>query len=467
MRALQSVVHTPLAKKANQPKAEEKKVDLLNPFADATALSESLVDDCKEVFSLLKKMAPSVVFFGGARIKEHDPIYSLSRQIGAMLKRAGVPVKTGAGPGAMESVVRGHIEADKGSANGIFRPLVGGVSSEAPVEDVRTQGINMNLPHEDELNPYIEVGTRLDNLAYRKVGLYSNVRGIVNLPGGYGTMDEMFEVWAKAAEGKHSDPMYAVGTDFFSPILDAIHQVAVKDRALISEEDFKLLKVVDSADELLQGLATAENVKGFEQCPDEMVEKLTGEVSTAIKTLESLEPAVTFIGGSRLSDDDWTCQAAHRMSCELAREGIPVRVGGTQALARAVASGVAGGDPNGEAQGFLRHANAEPMEGLNILQRFDHSSTTNQLIGLRSKAVVALPGGLGTLDELFGVLTQIQTGNLPDIPVVLVGKEYWEPIFAAMKKNMLSEVRQTISPEDLDRVLITDSPKEALRELGV
>ncbi len=99
------------------------------------------------------------------------------------------------------------------------------------------------------------------------------------------------------------------------------------------------------------------------------------------------------------------------------------------------------------------------------MQQVDDRSTFHQLMALKAQAVVALPGGLGTLDELFTILTQIQTGKLPEMPVVLVGKEYWEPIFETLRQQMLGDQRQTISPEDLERVVMTDKPAEVFRTI--
>lgn len=416
--------------------------------------------DIHRVFTMLKTVPPSVVLFGGARHKEGSPIYELAREIGRKFGVHGVPVKSGAGPGAMESVVRGQLEAAQLPKTPAPK-LTHGVSPAANPDDARTQGINMTLPHEPELNPYIEVGTRTEFLPYRKVGLYENVRGMVAVPGGYGTLDELFEVWARGARGRHNDPMVAVQRDFFKPIFQTLHQVACKDRKLISPREFGLVQLADTSDEVVEEILKAKNVRGFEEDPEVMEARLVEELTRALQTLDKLEPAVTFIGGSRLAADDWTLAAGQQVAKGLAKAGLPVRVGGTDAVARAVSAGVREADPAANAQGFLSFSNQQQVDGLDVLQQVEDSATFGQIISLKSRALVALPGGLGTLDELFSVLTQIQTGNMPSMPVVLVGKEYWQPLFDTIGKQMLGE-NPCISPEDLKRVIITDDPKEVL-----
>ena len=77
-----------------------------------------------------------------------------------------------------------------------------------------------------------------------------------------------------------------------------------------------------------------------------------------------------------------------------------------------------------------------------------------------SYAFIAMPGGFGTLDEIFETATQIQTGKIQQFPLVLMGRDYWEPLVAFMRERLVSE--RTVEPEDVDRFIVTDSPEEAV-----
>ena len=431
-------------------------------------LRRTFMEDIQRGFELLKKLPPAISFFGGARIKPDDPYYALSKEIGRRLAESGVPPRTGGGPGIMSSVPEGYKEGlQRAPADhpAHFHPVISGFSEQAAKEDHRTQGFNIVLPHEQALNPAIDVSEELQLFPYRKLALYENVRGVVTFPGGFGTLDELFEVWSLAARGHHNDPLAAVGVEFWGPILDAVERVAVKDRALISPDDFARMKLTDDVDALMNHLGDAHGVRGFEGDPDQLAAQLSQEISDAIDVLDDLPEAVTFIGGRGLAADDAACQAARAAAEALTRAGVPLRVGGLGAPAAAVAQGARAADAGAEVQGFIIEAEdgGKRLDGVKVHMSVMHPITHKQLVGRRNQAFVALPGGLGGLDELFTVLCQVQTGKLPRMPLVLVGKDYWQPILDAIRAQMLSGSRQTIAPGDLELVTVTDDPDEITR----
>jgi uncharacterized protein (TIGR00730 family) len=94
---------------------------------------------------------------------------------------------------------------------------------------------------------------------------------------------------------------------------------------------------------------------------------------------------------------------------------------------------------------------------------FDHFSVRKTLLIKYSYAFIAMPGGYGTLDELFETLTLIQTGKIQDFPLVLMGREFWQPMLEFFKNRLLAD--HTVDPGDVDRILVTDSPAEAVESI--
>jgi uncharacterized protein (TIGR00730 family) len=455
-------------------------------------LREAMLSDIGAVFDLLMKLPPAVTFFGGARIKADDPYYKIGADIGALLSTTGAPIRTGAGPGIMTAGPEGYKAAlkENGKRNGdvdgaakaaasgrpvddalAFHPIVAGMTNAgaaATVDATKTQGFRIKLPFEQDWSDAIDVGAEAQLFPYRKLALYENCRGVAVFPGGYGTLDELFEVWALGEAGSFHKPKAAVGADFWNAILDPIAKVAVagkRGRDLIPASEWAKLKVTDDPKELVAHFASATSTKVFEQPPLQRAQKLAREIDESIAVLDRLPPSVTFLGGRRLDDHDPTLKTATAMARALAKDGVPLRVGSSGVVADAVCAGAGQGDDKALVQGVVHGRMVDQQRALSNLrvhQSVDDLVTHKEIVGRRSQAFVALPGGLNTLGEVFSVLTQIQTGHLPKIPVVLVGKDYWQPIFDALKKTMLTPERKTIAPEDLDLVTITDDPAEAL-----
>ncbi len=452
-------------------------------------LREAMLDDLRLVYDLLQKLPPAITFFGGARIKEGDPYYAISQEIGALLAKNGDSLRTGAGPGIMTAGPEGYKQAlsststktpatstsTKASAKEpqtaalppevALHPLVAGM-----VEATKTQGFRIKLPFEQEWSDAIDVGAEAKLFPYRKLSLYENCKGVAVFPGGYGTLDELFEVMALGAHQQFSKPLAAVGVEFWKAVLDPIEQAAVKDRALIPPDEWARLKLTDDPQALLAHFAASPSTKTWEKDPAKRAQKLSNEIEESIHVLDRLPTAVTFLGGRRLDDNDHALGTAKALASLLTQMDVPVRVGSAGVVAEAVCDGVAAVDTDAIVQGVLLSergvvdagAKARDLPNLQVHQKVDELITHKEIVGRRAQAFVALPGGLNTLGEVFSVLTQIQTGHLPKIPVVLVGKDFWQPIFDALKAKMLAPERKTISPEDLDLVVITDDPAEAL-----
>ena len=176
-------------------------------------------------FRALHFTGPCVTVFGSARFPEGHEHYETARKVGAELARAGFTVMTGGGPGVMEAANRGAKEA-------------GG----------RSLGCNIELPFEQSPNPYLDRWITFRYFFVRKVMLLKYSYAFVVLPGGFGTMDELFETLTLIQTGKIQDfPLVLVGRDYWEPLLGFVRGLA--DQGTIGRDDLDLLPVTDSVEE--------------------------------------------------------------------------------------------------------------------------------------------------------------------------------------------------------------------------
>jgi len=167
-------------------------------------------------------VGPCVTVFGSARLGPDDPSYELGRRTGALLAEAGFTVMTGGGPGLMEAANRGAREA-------------GG----------RSIGCNILLPHEQLTNPYVDLAVTFRHFFIRKVMLVKYSCGFVALPGGFGTLDELFEAATLIQTGMIADfPIVLLGTDFWKPVVDALRD-DLAARHTIEPTDLRHLHLTD------------------------------------------------------------------------------------------------------------------------------------------------------------------------------------------------------------------------------
>ena len=178
-------------------------------------------------YRALHFVGPCVTVFGSARIKPDDPHYELARKMGAAIARLGFTVMTGGGPGIMEAANRGAKE-------------VGG----------RSVGCNIELPFEQVSNMYLDRCVRLHYFFVRKALLVKYSYAFVVMPGGVGTLDELFEALALIQNEKIKDfPVVIMGTDYWRQLIGFIEQMA--ERGKISPSDLKLIFATDSVEEAI------------------------------------------------------------------------------------------------------------------------------------------------------------------------------------------------------------------------
>ena len=172
---------------------------------------------------------PAVSIFGSARIAEETPTYEAARRTARLFAEAGLAVVTGGGPGVMEAANRGAREG-------------GGLSV----------GFNILLPHEQGLNPYCDIAVTFKHFYARKTMFVKAAEGYVIFPGGFGTLDELFEALTLIQTGKIGTfPVVLFDSDYWGEMLDWVRGEALAD-GLVSPGDLDLLMVTDEPEEAVE-----------------------------------------------------------------------------------------------------------------------------------------------------------------------------------------------------------------------
>lgn len=180
-------------------------------------------------FRALHFVGPCVTVFGSARFGEGHFYYEMAREVGARIAAQGYTVMTGGGPGIMEAANRGAKE-------------VGGTSI----------GANIKLPKEQQPNPYLDKWVEFNHFFVRKTMLLKYSYAFIALPGGYGTLDEIFETAVLMQTGKiRNFPLVLMGKDYWQPLLDFLREKLLAQNA-IDKADLESIIVTDSAQEAVQ-----------------------------------------------------------------------------------------------------------------------------------------------------------------------------------------------------------------------
>ncbi|GAA0377995.1 TIGR00730 family Rossman fold protein [Microbispora corallina] len=188
-----------------------------------------------EGFGALAELPPAVTVFGSARTGADTADYELGVRVGAALAKAGYAVITGGGPGLMEAANRGALEA-------------GGVSV----------GLGIELPHEQRLNDYVDLGVEFRYFFVRKTMFVKYAYGFVALPGGFGTLDELFEALTLVQTRKvTSFPVILMGTEFWSPLIGWLRDT-LQRTGKISPQDLDLVSLTDDPDEAVRMIVEAD-----------------------------------------------------------------------------------------------------------------------------------------------------------------------------------------------------------------
>ncbi len=191
-----------------------------------------IMSEFVEGYERMARIGPCISIFGSARTKPDNPYYQLAVEIGEKLAQAGYGVITGGGPGIMEA---GNQGAQQGKGKSV--------------------GLNIDLPFEQNHNPYIdpEHNLEFDYFFVRKVIFVKYSQGFVIMPGGLGTLDEMFEAMTLIQTKKiNKRPVVLVGTSYWTGLFEWVKTVMLEQENNISPKDLDLFKIVDTAEEAVK-----------------------------------------------------------------------------------------------------------------------------------------------------------------------------------------------------------------------
>jgi len=190
-------------------------------------------------FSELGEIGPAVCVFGSARLPEDGPDYQRARDLGRALGQAGFAVITGGGPGLMEAANRGAQDVDALSV-----------------------GLNIELPHEQALNPYVDLGIEFHYFFTRKLMFLRYSDAFVVFPGGLGTFDELFEALTLIQTGKAVDhPVVLEGSEYWSGLMEWISSHGVA-RGMLTAEDLAQAEVADGVEDVMGRLRSGMSASG-------------------------------------------------------------------------------------------------------------------------------------------------------------------------------------------------------------
>jgi hypothetical protein len=218
-----------------------------DPWRSLRILSEFV-----EGFDALASIGKAVTIFGSARVHDGDPYYAKARELAGLLAGEGFAVITGGGPGIMEAANRGCHEA-------------GGLSI----------GCNIELPHEQSVNPYVDLGVEFRYFFARKVMFVKYADGFAIFPGGFGTLDELFESLTLIQTGKiRHFPVVLIGTEYWGGLVDWLRREAV-ERGAIGSGDLDLVRSTDDMAEACAWLTAASSQRAKEAAKADKVAELT------------------------------------------------------------------------------------------------------------------------------------------------------------------------------------------------
>ncbi|MFO7761169.1 MAG: TIGR00730 family Rossman fold protein [Thermodesulfobacteriota bacterium] len=212
------------------PEDEEKRRYVLDDFkaGDSWRLFKIMSEFVEGFDSLASVKGPAVSVFGSARIRENDKFYQMAVEIGRGLGKAGYAIMTGGGPGIMEAANRGASEVG-----------------------ARSIGLNISLPHEQEENKYTNLPLEFRYFFVRKVMLVKYAMAFICMPGGFGSLDELFEAFTLIQTRRIKPfPIILVGSSYWQGLVDWLQDSLVFSRS-IEAEDLDIFRVMDDVGEIV------------------------------------------------------------------------------------------------------------------------------------------------------------------------------------------------------------------------
>lgn len=411
-----------------------------------------IITEIVEGYQFLSELKKEVVILGSARIPPNDKYYQVAVEIGRLLGKNGFTTVTGGGPGIMEAANKGAFE-------------VGGESV----------GLNIQLPFEQRINPYVKKATAFYYFFTRKVMLTSPGNAFIFFPGGYGTLDEFFEVVDNMEMGfMDTAPIVLVGREFWEPIVEFLKLKSINVAHSLSQKDLANWHIVETAEEAFAVIKDTKdkpnvcnddpsNPLCLEGTTDWRVFRIMAELVEGFEFLTKIEHNVTVLGTKSIMPGSPYYQAAYELGEVLAKNKHTVVTGGGPGIMEAANKGAMEG--GGHSVGInIRFKNGERVNNYTTSSiSFFFPFVRKLIITAPSEAFVFFPGGFGTLHQLFELLTLQETKKMDTLPIVLYGREFWAPLVEII--HNLNVKFKTISEIDESFLKIIDRPQDVLPHL--
>jgi len=405
-------------------------------------------------YQFLAELKKEVTILGSARLPENNKYYKEAERLGYLLGKNGFTVITGGGPGIMEAGNKGAYES-------------GGESV----------GLNIQLPFEQRINSYVKKATAFYYFFTRKVMLTSPANAFIFFPGGFGTLDEFFEVVDNMELGfMPRSPIVMVGKDFWQPIVNFIKEKSLKEVGSVKESEIKDWQVVDTAEEAFEIIKNVEDRPNIcdvsvdfkhplcEGGPDWRIFRIMSELVDGFEFISKLKQNVTVLGTKSIKPNSHYYEQAYSLGKALAMSGYDVVSGGGPGIMEAISKGAF--ENGGESIGIDMKFDQGAERRNNYLTRtmgFYFPFVRKLMITSPSEGFVFFPGGFGTMHQLFELLTLQETEKVGKIPTILYGTEFWQPLTKIIEKLYLDF--KTISKDDKELLKLVDSPEEVIKNI--
>jgi uncharacterized protein (TIGR00730 family) len=406
-----------------------------------------IVTEMVEGYQFLSELTKEVIILGSARIPANNKYYKIAEDLGRLLGKNGFTTVTGGGPGIMEAANKGAFE-------------VGGESV----------GLNIQLPMEQRINPYVRKAAAFYYFFTRKVMLTSPGNAFVFFPGGYGTLDEFFEVVDYMELGfMDKAPIVLVGREYWEPIINFLRERAMDEVHSISSgemDNWHIVETAEEAYELVKNTTDRPNIcDGDPNNPlcqegttDWRIFRILAELVDGFEFLTSIEKNVTVLGTKSCLPGSKYYEAAYASGKVFAKNQYSVITGGGPGIMEAANKGAF--ESGGASIGITMQLNGRERINNYVTKSkgFFFPFIRKLIITAPSEAVVFFPGGFGTLHQLFELLTLQETKKMSITPILLYGKDFWKPLVDII--HNLNVNFKTISPPDELLLKIINDPEE-------
>ncbi|MDO8625852.1 MAG: TIGR00730 family Rossman fold protein [Candidatus Magasanikbacteria bacterium] len=413
-----------------------------------------IITEIVEGYQFLSELEREVIILGSARLPPNNKYYQIAEDFGRILGKNKFTTITGGGPGIMEAANKGAFEA-------------GGESV----------GLNIQLPFEQRINPYVQKATAFYYFFTRKVMLTSPGNAFTFFPGGFGTLDELFEILDYMELGyMDRSPVVLVGREYWDPLLNFLRHKSISEVRSLNENDISQCHIVDTAEEafnLVKDVTDRPNVCDGdptnplcqEGSTDWKVFRIMAELVEGFEFLNEVKKHVTVLGTKSVLPGSSFYLAAYEVGKLVAQNGLGVISGGGPGIMEAVSRGAF--EHGGQSIGInIRRAGQERHNAYLTRSTGFVFPFVRKLIITSSdtKAYIFFPGGFGTMHQLFELLTHIETKKMAPMPIILYGREFWQPLLEFI--HSLHANFNTISHLDESIIKLIDNPADLLPYLA-